>query len=71
MSVDEFSFVKAPLSCGVPQGSVSYHFYAADIQLYYSFSPDECQDMSVFNECLDAIHKWLAVNFLQLNVDKT
>ena len=30
-----------------------------------------CNKLSIFNDCLDAIKKWMADNFLQLNEDKT
>ena len=51
-----------------------YHFYADDLQLYFSFdpdSPDFSLNFNVFHECLSAIMDWLANNFLQLNEAKT
>ncbi len=50
---------------------ISYHFYSDDIQLYISFSPDSLDKLSVLQNCLVSINKWMADNFLQLNNDKT
>ena len=54
---------------------ISYHFYADDIQLYFSFNPDSPDDFNlnfnILQECLSAIKNWLANNFLQLNEAKT
>ncbi len=83
----------APLTCGVPQGSVlgpllfslymlplgkiissfkiSCHCYADDIQLYIYFSPDRLEKLSLLQNCLASINKWMSDNFLQLNNDKT
>lgn len=51
---------------------ISYHFYADDIQLYYSFNPN-CPDFNcnILLECLSAIKTWMANNFLQFNESKT
>ena len=51
--------------------NISYHMYADDIQLYFSFKPNELHKLSVLNNCLNAIRNWMANNFLQLNADKT
>ncbi len=83
----------APLTCGVPQGSVlgpllfslymlplgkiissfkiSCHCYADDIQLYIYFSPDRLEKLSLLQNCLTSINKWMSENVLQLNNDKT
>ncbi len=50
---------------------ISYHLYADDIQLYISFCPDSLDKLSVLQNCLVSINKWMADNFLQLNNDKT
>lgn len=50
---------------------ISYHCYADDIQLYFSFNPDKTEELVVLHDCLSAIKAWLARNFLQLNEDKT
>ncbi len=50
---------------------ISYHFYADDIRLYIYFCPDSLDKLSVLQNCLVSINKWMADNFLQLNNDKT
>ncbi|KAF7655599.1 hypothetical protein LDENG_00053600 [Lucifuga dentata] len=50
---------------------ISYHFYADDIQLYFSFRPDETHILATLNQCLSTIKHWLADHFLQLNTGKT
>lgn len=50
---------------------VSYHCYADDIQLYFSFSPNDMLKLNILHECLSAIEDWMASNFLQLNAAKT
>ena len=51
--------------------NISYQLYTDDIQLYFSFKPNELHKLSVLNNCLNAIRNWMANNFLQLNADKT
>ena len=67
-----FSLYMLPLGQIISQYSgISYHFYADDIQLYYSFKPDESDQLCILHDCLDAIKTWMADNFLQLNANKT
>ena len=52
-----------------------FHFYADDTQLYISFSTNN--DMELTNsitkieECLSDTDKWMSINRLKLNKDKT
>ncbi len=48
---------------------ISYHMYADDLQLYFSFKPD--RTVYVLHDCLSVIKDWMANNFLQLNASKT
>ena len=54
---------------------MQFHFYAHDTQLYISFSTSN--DMELTNsiteieECLSDIDKWMTINRLKLNKDKT
>uniref|UniRef100_A0A8C6P1U2 Reverse transcriptase domain-containing protein n=1 Tax=Nothobranchius furzeri TaxID=105023 RepID=A0A8C6P1U2_NOTFU len=50
---------------------ISHHFYADDIQLYFSFKPHEMSKLQLLHSCLDSIKTWMAGNFLQLNEDQT
>lgn len=50
---------------------VSYHLFADDIQLYYSFKPAEAHKLSNLIDCLTNIKQWLNNNCLQLNPAKT
>ena len=46
----------------------SFHFYADDTQLYFSFDPSEAQtSVAKLNHCLSDIRDWMAANFLKLN----
>ena len=50
---------------------VSYHFYADDTQLYFSFKSSDLNKLSILKDCLSSIKDWMSQNFLQLNPDKT
>ena len=54
---------------------IEYHLYADDGQLHLSFSytnPSHLDTtISRLEECITVIKKWMTVNFLQLNDDKT
>ena len=50
---------------------VSYHSYADDTQLYFSFKPKDTNKLTILRDCLTAINYWMAHNFLQLNASKT
>ena len=54
---------------------IEYHLYADDSQLYLSFSytnPSHLDTtISRLEECITVIKKWMTVNFLKLNDDKT
>ncbi|KAF7646986.1 hypothetical protein LDENG_00179470 [Lucifuga dentata] len=32
--------------------NICYHFYADDIQLYFSFRPDEAHTLATLNQCV-------------------
>lgn len=49
---------------------VSFHCYADDVQLYFSFKPQNVSRLAVLLNCLDSVKDWMADNFLQLNTEK-
>uniref|UniRef100_A0A8C6TLJ0 Reverse transcriptase domain-containing protein n=1 Tax=Neogobius melanostomus TaxID=47308 RepID=A0A8C6TLJ0_9GOBI len=51
--------------------NVSYHLYADDIQLYFSFKESEMHRLSELMDCLSSVKLWLRENCLQLNSKKT
>lgn len=50
---------------------ISYHMYADDLQLYFSFNPDSINETLVLHDCRNVIKDWMATNSLQLNAAKT
>lgn len=66
-----FSLYMLPLRQTISSFSnISCHLNAEDIQLYFSFKPDELDRLSVLN-CLNANRNWMMNNFLQWKADKT
>ena len=70
-----FTMYISPLGDLVRQHNVSYHMYADDTQLYLSFRSNDHESIEVgkssIEQCVLAIKKWMASNFLKLNDDKT
>ena len=53
---------------------MQFHFYADDSQLYISFSRNddlELTSIAKIEECLSGLDKWMSLNKLKLNDDKT
>jgi len=51
---------------------IDYHLYADDSQLYKSCMPGCFEDVMVrMGECINEVKKWMTINKLQLNSDKT
>ena len=77
LSLDRFCKVlyTAPLADILRFHEMQFHFYADDPLLYISFSTNN--DMELTNsitkieECLSDIDKWMSINRLKLNKDKT
>ena len=60
-----------PLADIITDFGFSYHFYADDVRFYLSVDKDDNYDENVLSECLTAAEKWLAINNLKLNSNKT
>ena len=61
-----------PLVDVIRSHGLDYHMYADDNQLYLSFATQDVdQAKSKIEECITSICKWMGVNELKLNHDKT
>ena len=67
-----FSLYMLPLVNPISQFNyISHHCYADDMQLYFSFKPNDIANISILHDCLTAVKGWMSLNFLQLKTDKT
>ena len=67
-----FTLYTTPLSYLLHKTNVSYHMYADDTQLCYSFSAsDSASTLAFLSTILDSVHNWLSSNYLTLNPSKT
>uniref|UniRef100_A0A671UM61 Reverse transcriptase domain-containing protein n=1 Tax=Sparus aurata TaxID=8175 RepID=A0A671UM61_SPAAU len=66
-----FNLYMLPLGDVIRRHGISFHSYADDTQLYIAVSPDETDQIDALLNCIVDIKSWMAVNFLQLNQDKT
>ena len=60
-----------PLGDVIRRHDIDFHSYADDTQLYIAVSPDDLEPVDVLLKCILDIKSLMAVNFLQLNQDKT
>ena len=65
----------APLADILRFHEMQFHFYADNTQLYISFSTNNDMELTniitKFEECLSDVDKWMSINGLKLNKDKT
>ncbi|KAL9974522.1 hypothetical protein ACROYT_G011567 [Oculina patagonica] len=65
----------APLADILRHHEMQFHFYADDTQLYISFSTNNDVELTntigKIEECLSDLDKWMSINKLKLNKDKT
>ena len=65
----------APLADILRFHNMQFHFYADDTQLYISFSVNDdlelTRSIAKIENCLSDLDKWMALNKLKLNKDKT
>ena len=66
-----FNIYMLPLGGVIRRHGISFHSYADDTQLYIAVSPDDTGPIDSLFNCILDIKSWMAVNFLQLNQDKT
>ena len=67
-----FTHYTAPLSGLIRSHGLHSHSYADDSQLYLSFHTQEVEsELQRIEKCLKDVRKWMLVNFLKLNDDKT
>ena len=66
-----FNLYMLPLGDVIRRHGISFHSYADDTQLYIAVSPDDTGQIDALFNCIVDIKSWMAVNFLQLNQDKT
>ena len=67
-----FTLYTQPLSLVLRQHDMSYHFYADDTQIYKSSCPDNTQFLvDTTQDCIQDVKKWMNINKLKLNDNKT
>ncbi|XP_053337496.1 uncharacterized protein LOC128509691, partial [Clarias gariepinus] len=60
-----------PLGNIIRKHGISFHCYANDTQVYVSAKPDEKNQFTKVEQCVQDIRDWMLINFLLLNPDKT
>uniref|UniRef100_A0A8C1KNF9 Reverse transcriptase domain-containing protein n=1 Tax=Cyprinus carpio TaxID=7962 RepID=A0A8C1KNF9_CYPCA len=66
-----FSIYMTSLGSVIQKHVFSYHCYADDTQLYFSFQPDDPTVVARISACLSDISSWMNDHHLQLNLTKT
>lgn len=66
-----FSLYMLPLASIFARYDVSFHCYADDIQIYLPLNAKKKSSLQPLVDCMKDIKKWMNLNFLNLNDDKT
>ncbi len=66
-----FSIYMSSLGSVIQKHGFSYHCYADDTQLYFSFQPEDLTVTARIAACLSDISSWMMDHHLQLNLAKT
>uniref|UniRef100_A0A8C2EYT6 Reverse transcriptase domain-containing protein n=1 Tax=Cyprinus carpio TaxID=7962 RepID=A0A8C2EYT6_CYPCA len=66
-----FSIYMTSLGSVIQKHGFSYHCYADDTQLYFSFQPDDPTVVARISACQSDISSWMNDHHLQLNLTKT
>ncbi len=66
-----FSIYMSSLGSVIQKHGFSYHCYADDTHLYFSFQPDDPTVTARIAACLSDISSWMMDHHLQLNLAKT
>uniref|UniRef100_A0AAR2L787 Reverse transcriptase domain-containing protein n=1 Tax=Pygocentrus nattereri TaxID=42514 RepID=A0AAR2L787_PYGNA len=66
-----FTLYMLPLGKIIRRHGINFHCYADDTQLYISAKPNEDLCLNQITDCIREIRKWMTLNFLLLNSDKT
>jgi len=67
-----YSLYTAPLADVIKSFGLSYHMYADDNQLYFSFKSSDVHSAKIqIENCVNAICRWMDLNELKINHDKT
>ena len=71
----KYTMYAKPLGAIIRRYGLCYHFYADDTQLYISFKPKDgaaqTDSLELIERCLTDIERWMRVNMLKLNSEKT
>lgn len=66
-----FSIYMLPLGDIIRKYGINFHCYADDTQIYIPVKPTDHSQLQKLEACLSEIKRWMSLNFLLLNANKT